>query len=434
MTQRRISSRASQDGGGRLPWFLAIAAGLALSLVGFHLMRSQTAPATDVAPLFTEIGPDIKTVTALGHLEPAGQVISLAASAGAEGSLVANLLVQEGDGVKAGQMIAILDSHDTLQAAVLEAQQQVAIAQSDLNKVKAGAKKGEIVAQEAEIERLRLERTDQITAQEATIRRLEVTRAGEISAQQAVVDRLKAELKNTQSEAERYQELYDQGAIAESLLESYQLWVNTAEERLQEAEAALKQVKESRRAEIEEAQAVLKRIQSGQQQQILSAKATLEKISEVRPIDIQAAESQVKSAEASLTRAKAQLEKAYVKAPQDGTILKIHTRKGEQVGSGGIVDLGRTQSMMAIAEVYESDIDKIKIGQSATVTSDILKEKLTGAVEQIGMQIQRQNVTNTDPAANIDGRIIEVKIRLDDSSSRKVSHLTNLQVEVQIQR
>lgn len=50
-----------------------------------------------------------------------------------------------------------------------EAQQKVAVAQADLDKVRAGAQQGEIGAQDAEVSRLMVERQTQIVAQEAEI-------------------------------------------------------------------------------------------------------------------------------------------------------------------------------------------------------------------------------------------------------------------------
>ena len=88
--------------------------------------------------------------------------------------------------------------------------------------------------------------------------------------------------------------------------------------------------------------------------------------------------------------------------------------------------------MLAVAEIYESDVDKVRLGQTAKITSDALTGELQGTVEHIGLQVQRQNIVNTDPSANIDSRIVEVKVRLDEASSQKVAGLTNLQVKVAI--
>ena len=67
-----------------------------------------------------------------------------------------------------------------------------------------------------------------------------------------------------------------------------------------------------------------------------------------------------------------------------------------------------------------------------TITSSAIAGKLQGTVEKIGLEIERQNVVNTDPTANIDARVVEVKVKLDKASSQKVAGLTNLQVNVKI--
>ena len=60
-------------------------------------------------------------------------------------------------------------------------------------------------------------------------------------------------------------------------------------------------------------------------------------------------------------------------------------------------------------------MDKVRLGQTAKITSDALIGELRGTVEHIGLQVQRQNIVNTDPSANIDSRIVEVKVRLVDT-------------------
>jgi len=101
----------------------------------------------------------------LARLEPRGEVIKVSASGAAEGNRIDRLLVKEGDRVKTGQAIAILDSRDRQQAALDQAQEQVRVAEANLAKVKAGAKNGEIQAQKATIARIRADRSNEITAQ-----------------------------------------------------------------------------------------------------------------------------------------------------------------------------------------------------------------------------------------------------------------------------
>jgi len=375
---------------------VAIAATLATGGVMAYSVsqgRIQQSSPTPSAAIST---PQIKTVTALGRLEPEGEAIALSAPTSAEGNRVDQLLVKEGDRVRKGQAIAILNSRDRLQASVMQAQEQVRVAQAKLDQVRAGAKTGEIQAQRSQIAQL------------------EAERVGDLNAQAATVARLEAEVQNAQVEYQRYALLYQNGAVSASQRDSKRLAFTTAQKQLQEAQAARD------------------RTQNSRQQQLNEARATLDRIAEVRPVDVQVAQADVRQALAAVEQAKANLEQASVRSPQDGQILKIYTRPGELISNDGIAEIGRTQQMFAIAEVYQSDIKNIRPGQTAQVSSDSIDSELIGTVEQVGYKVLRQDIVNSDPSANIDGRIVEVKIRLDADSSSKAARLTNQQVKVVI--
>ena len=370
--------------------------GLAL-VVGGTMVFKLTQTDTSQTKVPVETVPAIKTVTALGRLEPSGEIIQISVSSAAEGNRLDELLVKEGDEIEKGKVIAVLDSRDRLEAALNQAQEQVGVAQANLALVKAGAKTGEIQAQEAAIARIEAERSNDIMAQNAT------------------VSRINAELNNARVEYQRREQLYQDGAISASERDSKYLALETAKEQLAEA------------------QANLNRIESAQQEQIAEAQATLNKIAEVRPVDVAVAQAEVRQAQAAVKTAQAELDRAYIRSPQTGTVIKILTRPGEVVSSDeGIARIGQVKEMYAVAEVYESDIGKVKLDRPVTVTSSAIAGKLRGTVEKIGLEIERQNVVNTDPTANIDARVVEVKVKLDQESSQKVAGLTNLQVNVKI--
>ncbi len=136
-------------------------------------------------------------------------------------------------------------------------------------------------------------------------------------------------------------------------------------------------------------------------------------------------------AAANLQRAKAELELSKVRAPIDGQVLVIHAKAGELVGSGGIAELGDTSVMYVVAEVYETDIGRVRIGQRAHIRSPALTQALSGQVEHIGLRIGKKDVLSTDPVEDADARVVEVDIRLDDPAP--VAALTNLRVEVVIE-
>ncbi|MGL6342478.1 MAG: ABC exporter membrane fusion protein, partial [Waterburya sp.] len=335
-------------------------------------------------------------VSALGRIEPEGEVIQVSASSAAEASKVEQLLVERGDQVRKGQTIAILDSNSPRQAALQRAKTDVQIAQANLARIKAGAKTGDI------------------NAQQEAIARLEAELDGQISAQQATISRLQAQLNNAEVEYRRHAQLYRDGAISASELDTRRLRVDTVKEQLNEARETLNRTTNTIEVQRNE------------------AKARLASISEVRSVDVQVAQAELNQAIASVKQAQANLDLASVEAPIDGQILKVNVRPGEVISDEGIVAIGQTNQMYVVAEVYETDIERVKVGQKATITGSAFSNKLSGKVTQVGLEVDRQDVFNADPLVNTDNNVIEVKIRLDPQSSDRVANLSNLQVETVI--
>lgn len=337
-------------------------------------------------------------VAADGRLEPLGEVIKLSSPTMLETQKrIAKILVKEGEQVQTGQVVAILDILDTRQAALEKAQTQVKVTQARLEKVKAGAQVGEISAQQAVIARLKAQLSEESIAKKANIAQL------------------LTQLSNAKIEYSGYEKLYKDGAISISLLDSKRLTMETIQEQINEAKATFNGTVDTI------------------QEQINEAKATLNRIVEVRPVNVNEAQADVESAIASVKQAQADLKLAYVRSPIAGQILKIHTKAGENIDTEGIADIGQTDQMYVVAEVYESDISKINLGQKAVITTESLTKKLQGKVDQIGWQIRKKDVFNDDPVVAVDARVVEVKIRLDSVSSQQVRNLTNLKVNVAIQ-
>ena len=411
---------------------LITATTLALSgLMAYTFWRYRPTPA-EPAALPETVVPEIKTVTALGWLEPQGEIIKLSAPQSNQGSRVDQLLVKEGDLVEGGQAIAILDSRDRLQAALEQAKTEVEVAVARLEQVQAGAKQGDIQAQKARFQGNQAELDGQIITQKATIATLEAQLRGERSAQKATLDRIQAELNNAETNCQRYDNLYQDGAVSAQDRDSQCLQAETSRKRLQEAQANLNETISSRTEQIREAQANLSRTIATVDQQIAEAQATLTAVSEVRPVDVKLAKSELTKAQASVKQANVNLEQAYVRSPQAGRVIEVNTHAGELISNEGIIELGQTEQMYAVAEVYDSDIPKIHSGQIATITADALPEPLKGTVEEVGLRVKKQSALDIDPTTNIDARVIEVRVKLDDISSKKAASLTNLQVKVTI--
>jgi HlyD family secretion protein len=441
---------------------------VSVGLLGWGISQSMPANKQNMT---TKTAPQpAKQIVGLGRLEPAGGIVKLSAPLALDGDRVKELRVEEGSIIRAGQIIAVLDSVDRLQATLIHERQQVAVAQSKLAQIKAGAKPGELVAQRATISRTQVQiqgetntqqkAIDRIkaqwdgdkAAQLETIARIKAQWDGDRAAQSAAIGKFQVELANARSELNRYQQLAQQGAISQSLLDSKNLAVASFRQQLQEAEAIRTRIENTSSKQLNEAQKVLARIQSTNRQQlqeadallvkiqdtgkgqIVEAQANLTRIAEIRPVDIQAAQAEVKSAIAAQNRAQTELERAYIRTPTAGKILKLNTRTGEKVTDKGIVDLAQTDATIVVAEIYQTDIDRVRIGQKATITSQAFSGELSGVVDRIGLQVNRQNVFSDRPGENLDRRVIEVKIKLDPNDSKRVSGLTNLQVQAAISK
>ena len=141
-------------------------------------------------------------------------------------------------------------------------------------------------------------------------------------------------------------------------------------------------------------------------------------------VAVRTAEAQVKSAEAAL-------ELAIIRAPLAGEILKVLTYPGERAGEMPILHMGDTGDMQVVAEVRESDVGRVRVGQRATITSPALPEALSGKVEEIGLLVFKNNALDPDPRADRDSRVVEVRVKLDQPE--RVARLTRLEVYSRIE-
>tara|TARA_Y100001968_G_scaffold209897_1_gene193000 strand:+ start:1489 stop:2406 length:918 start_codon:yes stop_codon:yes gene_type:complete len=129
------------------------------------------------------------------------------------------------------------------------------------------------------------------------------------------------------------------------------------------------------------------------------------------------------------------LEQTQLKSPIDGIVLEVLVREGEKPNSSGVLNVGANQLMEALIEVYESDVDRIEIGQVVDLISENggFNGSLLGQVSLISPQVRQRRVLSTDPTGDADSRVVEVRVKLDNSSAKKVAHLTGMKVIARFQ-
>ncbi|XFA71847.1 ABC exporter membrane fusion protein [Thermosynechococcaceae cyanobacterium Okahandja] len=373
------------------PWLVAGAIALGLVSIGLsvsywqQLQRAAEEEANSAALL----NPVSDRITALGRLEPEGEVIAVSAPTMTE--RLGQLLVQEGDRVVAGQVLAYLDTYPERKA------------------------ERDLAATQLQEARLRFEAetrlaTAEIGEAQARRERANEPKLAEIQAQQATLQRIQAELETADREYQRFKQLYADGAVSQQDLDDRTIRVRTLQEELRNAQANLVRLQQERRTELATATA-----------QVEAAQANLGRVQ---------TQVQLLSAERNLELAEARLERATIRAPRNGTVLRVHTRAGENINDKGILELGNTDQMYVVAEVYETDVPRVRVGQRAEIRSRALPEPIAGEVTRVGLLVAKNDLTGTDPAADTDVRVVEVRIRLENSAP--VAGLTNMQVEVAI--
>ena len=119
-----------------------------------------------------------------------------------------------------------------------------------------------------------------------------------------------------------------------------------------------------------------------------------------------------------------------LRSPIDGYILAVNTRVGERSKNDGILDIGSSQNMEALIEVYESDIDRVFLSQNVELSSENggFKKILQGKVIRISPQVKQRKVLSTDPTGDADARIIEVLVQLNKESINLVKNYTGMKV------
>jgi len=119
-----------------------------------------------------------------------------------------------------------------------------------------------------------------------------------------------------------------------------------------------------------------------------------------------------------------------LRSPIDGYILEINTRVGERPNNEGILEIGSSQKMEALIEVYESDIDRVFISQNVELSSENggFQKILKGKVIRISPQVKQRKVLSTDPTGDADSRIIEVLVKLDQESIDTVKNYAGMKV------
>ncbi len=231
---------------------------------------------------------------------------------------VAERLVSEGETVRAGQLVARLDTGELAQEVAL--------------------------------------RKAEVRAAEAALAELETgSRPEEIAQAEAVVRRTQADMTRARADLKRLKALYEQDNVSVQDYDAATTSVAVTEAKLREAQEQLRLVKKGPRVE-----------------------------------KIDRARAQLQQAKESLSLAETRMSYAALASPLTGLALSHNIEPGEFVAAGTpIVTVGDLEHVWLRAYVNETDLGRVKVGQTARVTTDSYPGKVyEGRVSFIASQAE----------------------------------------------
>lgn len=364
----------------------SVLAGVALE--GWGMLRLSSSTSSLAPAASTPSTPS--RVEALGRLEPEGGILNVGVGV-PMGDRLSTILVQEGDEVRKGQELARLESYEDRRAEHALADSQLTEARDRLASITANG-------------------MSQIEEAKIRLRQIEEIEPLDIRAQTSKVELLRDQLSRARQNLDRLKGL-KQNTVSRQELDQQELLHHQAQVELASAEALLEKTTKGHKLNLLSAQAQLKTLET-----------SLARLQKEVPIP-----SLEKSVQVALER----LKHTTVYAPTQGRILKVLAHPGEMVSSQPILRMADLSRMLALAEVYETDVGRLRSGQRATIRSPALSpSELSGKVIFVGRLIDRNYIFDLDPRADADRRVVTVKIQLDNSEP--AAHFVNLQVTVSI--
>jgi RND family efflux transporter MFP subunit len=148
---------------------------------------------------------------------------------------------------------------------------------------------------------------------------------------------------------------------------------------------------------------------------------TLDELEDLRR-KLKSSEGELLEAEAQLEYAKAILRNYILHSPINGIVTEKHLEIGEIAREGlPILSIVNTDKLRIKAELDETDVGKVHVGQKVEVFVDAYSERIyKGYVEKISADVKRKSVRTFDPVAWMDINSQEITIKLDSFDGLKI--------------
>jgi HlyD family secretion protein len=361
-------------------WIVVIAIAL-LALLGFggwqrFVGSGGAAEASAEETALVRRGTLEVTVGGTGSLAPASEV-ALAFLAGGQ---VAEVLVEEGQEVEAGQALVRLDV-DELELEVARVEARLAAAEGQLAQLTAPPQPEQVVAQEANLQAMQGQLSAAVASRDQVVAGAD---ASEIAAAEAQV--AAAEMEH-RAAIHAYDAIKEEGDRKEQA--RYDLWaaevaLNAAQTQLAELLAGA-DAEEVRVAQANVWAAAAQRDAAQAQLDLLLAGATEEQI--------QAAQATVDQSQVALDQARLQLEWATLTAPMAGTVMSLDVEPGQTLSPGQpILVLSDLSALEVGINLDETDVAEVAVGQETRMSLDAFPgTDLSGEVTYVAPVAQVQS-------------------------------------------
>lgn len=376
----------------------------------------SNAAAVTVVPATT--GDIAKTIEVTGSLVALQDVVVGTKQAGR----VAQVNVHEGDQVRAGQVVAMMDTADlnaqklsaeaNVQAALTreqQAQQAYVQAQNALTQAQNQLRQAQNSVRNAQTTLDWTKKTTQSavdtaqaglqSAQESLAIVKQGAREQERRQAQEAVASAKANYDKARSDLKRYQALYRDQVVSASQLDQMQAAFDAAQAQYNSAQAAYSLIQEGARPEdirraqltVQQAREALTKAQADREnirlreEDVRTAKVAVE----TAKANIRSAEAGVSSAKSGIAAAKAQttqaraavdvanqnLAYATITSPINGYVAERRAEPGTQLGGGGgVLRIVNPNTVYFQATLPESDYAEVRVGMPVSVRIEALPE------------------------------------------------------------
>ncbi|HOY69039.1 MAG TPA: efflux RND transporter periplasmic adaptor subunit [Candidatus Ozemobacteraceae bacterium] len=266
-------------------------------------------------------------------------------------------LVSEGEAVKAGQLLARLDTAELEQEHAMRLGEFEA-AEAALADLTAGSRPEEIAQAEAARQRARA-MLDELLAG---------SRAPDIAAAEAAARRARADREQADKDLARAESLHAKAVITDQEMDRARTASRTARERQAEADARLKLIREGPRAE---------QIEQARQAEAEAAQRLALLRQGPRPDAVLQARARVRIASHAVALARIRLDNGTLVSPLTGTVLTHHAEPGEYLSAGTpVVTVAPLDRLWLRAYLPETDLGRVVLGQNASVTTDTWPDRV----------------------------------------------------------